>query len=107
MALQKCLKDRVPCAIDTFDIATLESISLKNEYANVYFLEHSGWAQSNRHWNQSVSYTVIDLDNVQAGRGSLVQNDRSACLRHRLPAIQLERGPGQITQSLVVQPDLG
>jgi hypothetical protein len=71
LALLRCIRDDIICAVDTFP-STLEGMGPKDEYGVVHLLGDSGWASSNTQWNQSVSYTVIDFDNLNSeGRSHL------------------------------------
>jgi hypothetical protein len=71
LALLRCIRDDIICAVDTYP-ASLEGMGPKDEFGVVHLLGDSGWASSNDQWNQTLSYTVIDFDNLNAqGRSHL------------------------------------
>lgn len=73
LALLRCIRDDVICAVDTYP-SSLDGMGPQDKYGVVHLLGDSGWAASNSQWNQSVSYTVIDFDNLNAeGRSHLVE----------------------------------
>jgi hypothetical protein len=74
LQLLRCVRDDIICAVDTYEAGTLEGMGPKDDYGVVHLLGDSGWAAPNTQWNQTVSYTLIDFDNLNAeGRSSLVQ----------------------------------
>lgn len=74
LQLLRCIRDDVICAVDTYPAATLDGMGPKDEYGVVHLLGDSGWAAPNTQWNQEVSYTLIDFDNLNAeGRSKVVE----------------------------------
>ncbi|KAJ9127299.1 hypothetical protein QFC24_000706 [Naganishia onofrii] len=70
-ALIRCIREDVICAVDTYP-TSLEGMGPKDEFGVVHLLGDSGWAASNSQWNQDVSYTVIDFDDLNSeGRSHL------------------------------------
>jgi hypothetical protein len=71
LALLRCIRDDIICAVDTYP-SSLEGMGPKDEFGTVHLLGDSGWVSSNTQWNQSVSYTVIDFDDLNSeGRSHL------------------------------------
>lgn len=74
LQLLRCIRDDIICAVDTYNASTLDGMGPQDEYGVVHLLGDSGWAASNNQWNQTLSYTLIDFDNLNAeGRSKLVQ----------------------------------
>lgn len=73
LALLRCIRDDIICTVDTYP-STLEGMGPKDEYETVHLLGDSGWVGSNANWNQQVSHTLIDFDNLNSeGRSHLQQ----------------------------------
>jgi hypothetical protein len=74
LQLLTCIADDVICAVDTYEAGTLDGMGPKDEHGVVRLLDNAGWASPNTAWNQNLSYSLIDWDNVNdKGRAKLVQ----------------------------------